>query len=136
MRSEPATCFIALICALPPDAGDGQPDVDGGPDARVVQVRAEVDLAVGDGDHVRGDVGGDLAFLGLDEGERGEGAAAQLVGEARRALQEARVQVEHVAGVRLAPGRPAQEQGELPVGVGLPREVVVHARGCPCAPRT
>ena len=104
MRREPATCLHRLDLRVAADAGDGQPDVDGGPDARVVQVRAEVDLAVGDGDDVRGDVGGDLPFLRLDHGQGRERAAAQLVGEARRALQEARVEVEHVPGYASRPG--------------------------------
>src|SRR6478736_3523176 len=48
------------------------------------------------------------------------------VGELARALEEPRVQVEDVAGERLAARRAAQQQRELPVGVGVLREVVVH----------
>src|SRR5579883_419163 len=57
------------------DARDRDTDVDRGTDAREEQVGLEVDLAVGDRDHVRRDVGRDLAFLRLDDRERGERAA-------------------------------------------------------------
>jgi hypothetical protein len=49
------------------------------------------------------------------------------LGHLRRPLEQARVDEEHVARVRLAPRRPAQEQRELPVGHGLLRQVVVDA---------
>src|SRR5690606_37860615 len=92
------------------------------------QVGFKVDLAVGDGDHVRGDVGGNVAFLGLDDGKRGERTAAVLVGELGGAFEQAAVKVEDVAGVGLAAGRTAKQQGELPVGGRLLAEVVVDAQ--------
>ena len=49
------------------DARDGEADVDGGADAGVEEVGFEEDLAVGDGDDVGRDVGGDVAGLGLDD---------------------------------------------------------------------
>jgi hypothetical protein len=42
-----------------------------------------------------------------------------------RALEEARVQVEDVAGIGLAAGRAAQQERELAVGDGMLGEVVV-----------
>ena len=51
------------------DARDREADVDGGTDARVEEVGLEEDLAVGDGDDVGRDVGGDVAGLGLDDRE-------------------------------------------------------------------
>src|SRR3989304_3398272 len=55
------------------------------------------------------------------------GPAAELVVQLRRPLEEPRVQVEHVARVRLATGRAAEQQRELPVGGGVLGEVVVDA---------
>ena len=95
----------------------------------VEEVGLEEDLAVGDGDDVRGDVGRDVAGLGLDDGQRGEAASALLGVELGRALEQAAVQIEDVAGIGLAAGGPAQEQRDLAVGRGLLGEVVVDAEG-------
>src|SRR5215472_2433625 len=105
-------------------------------DARVEQVGLEEDLAVGDRDHVRRNERGDVARLRLDDRERGErpGLAFDcalrelldvLLVHPRAALQEPRVQVEHVAGIRLAPRGTAKQQRDLTVRPGLLREVVV-----------
>ena len=114
-RSLPATCRIALICAEPPTRETEMPDVDRGADARVEQVRLQVDLAVGDRDDVGRDVGRHVAELRLDDRQRGERAAAQLVVQLRRALEQPRVEIEHVARIRLAARRPPQQQRELAV---------------------
>jgi len=55
--------------------------------------------------------------------------AAVFVRELGGPLQQAGVQVEHVAGVGLAARRPAEQQGELPVGNGLLGQVVVDDDG-------
>ena len=107
------------------DAGDGRPDVDGRLDARVEELRAEEDLAVRDRDHVRRDVGGDVARLRLDDRKRRERSAAQRVVEPAGALEESRVEEEHVTREGLTARRAAQQQRELPVRVGVLREVVV-----------
>ena len=103
----------------PPTRRHRVADVDGGPDAGVEEVALQEDLAVGDGDDVGRDVGRDVAGLGLDDGQRGEAARALLVVQLRRALEQAAVQVEDVAGVGLASGRPPQEQRDLAVGRGV-----------------
>src|SRR5205085_8299099 len=97
------------------DPGDGDADVDRGTDAGVEQVRLQEDLTVGDGDHVGGDVRRDVVAFGLDDRQAGERAAAEVVGELRAALEQARVQVEDVAGVGLAPGGTAQQQRNVAV---------------------
>ena len=102
-------------------------DVDRRADAREEEVGLEEDLPVGDRDHVRRDVRGDVAGLRLDDRQRGERAAAELVGELAGALEQARVQVEDVARERLAARRAAQQQRHLAVRVGVLREVVVDA---------
>src|SRR5690606_28996856 len=69
------------------------------------------------------------AGLGLDDGQRGEAAAAELVVELGGPFEQAAVQVEDVAGVRLAAGRAAQQQRHLAVRHGLLGEVVVNDEG-------
>ena len=124
-RRRPATFFIAFVWALPPTRETEMPTLIAGPHARVEEVGLEEDLAVGDRDHVRRDVRGDVAGLGLDDRQRRERAAAELVGELAGALEQARVQVEDVARERLAARRAAQQERHLPVRVGVLREVVV-----------
>src|SRR5438477_7995870 len=53
------------------DARDREADVHGRPDAAVEEVGLQIDLAVGDRDHVGGDVGRHVAELGLDDRQRG-----------------------------------------------------------------
>jgi hypothetical protein len=48
-----------------------------------------------------------------------------LLVHARGALEQARVQVEHVAGIRLAARRTAQQQRDLAIGHGLLGQVVI-----------
>ncbi len=109
------------------DPGDRDADVDRRPDARVEEVRLEEDLTVGDRDHVRRDVGRDVGGLRLDDRQRRQRAAAEVVGELHAALQQAGVQVEDVARVGLAARRAAQQQRHLAVRVGVLGEVVVDA---------
>ena len=85
---------------------------------------AEVDLLVDA--HVLGDV----------VGRRGFGEDHVLVGQLGRPLEEARVGVEDVAGIRLAAGRAAEQERQLAVGDGLLRQVVVDARASACPART
>ncbi len=108
------------------DTGHRDADVDRRADTGLEQVVLQEDLAVGDRDHVGRDVGRDVAGLGLDDRQRRQRAGAVLVGELGRTLEQAAVQVEHVAGVGLAARRAAQQQRHLAVGLGLLGEVVVH----------
>lgn len=68
--------------------GHGQTHVDGGSDTLVEQLSLQEDLAVSDGDHVGGNVSGHVAGLRLDDGQRGEGAAAHLVRPGIRQIYE------------------------------------------------
>ena len=101
-------------------------DVDGRAHTGVEQVGLQEALAVGDRDDVRRDVGGDVVALGLDDRQAGHRATTQLVGQLRAALEQPRVQVEHVAGVGLATWRAAQQQRDRAVGLGLLGQVVEH----------
>ena len=72
------------------DPRDRDADVDRRPDARVEEVGLEEDLAVGDRDHVGRDVGGDVVGLRLDDRQRGQRAAAEVVVEACTARSSSR----------------------------------------------
>ena len=98
------------------DAGHRDTDVHRGTNALEEQVGLEEDLAVGDGDDVRGDVRRDVTGLGFDDRQRGQRAGLALdfaVGElfhvvsrnASGALQQAGVDVEHVTGVGFTAGK-------------------------------
>ena len=102
-----------------------QADVHRRADALVEQVGLEEDLAVGDRDHVGRDVGRDVVGLGLDDRQRGERAGAVVLVHLGGALEQARVQVEHVARESLAAGRPAQQQRHLAVRGRLLGQIVV-----------
>ncbi len=54
------------------DTGDRDTGVDGRADAGVEQLGLQEDLAVGDGDDVGRDVGGNVARLRLDDGQSGQ----------------------------------------------------------------
>ncbi len=106
------------------DPGDRLADVDGRADAGVEQVGLQEDLPVGDGDDVRRDIGGDVVGLGLDDGQPGQRSAPDIVGQPRAPLEQPRVQVEHVSRVGLAARRPAQQQRDGPVRLGLLGQVI------------
>ena len=94
--------FHGLDLGRAADAGDRKTDVDGRADAGEEQGGLQVDLAVGDGDDVGRDVGGDVAGLGLDDGQRRQRTAAELIADLGGPLQQAGVVVEDVAGIGLA----------------------------------
>ena len=89
------------------------------------QLRLQEDLTIGDGNDIRGDVGGNIARLRLDDGQSRQAAAAQLIGELGRALQQTGVQIEHVAGVSLTSRGTADQQRQCTVGHGVLGQVVV-----------
>ena len=101
------------------------PGLTAGHDARVEQLGLQEDLAIGDGDDVGRDVGRHVARLGLDDGQSRQAAAAQLVGELGRALQQTGVQIEDVAGVGLTSRGTAQQQRQGTVGHGVLGQVIV-----------
>ncbi len=107
------------------DARYREPDVDRGTDALEKQLRRQVDLPVGNRDDVRRNVGREVAGLRLDDRQRGQRSAAHLVGELRRAFEEARVQVEDVARICLAARRTAQQQRHLAIRLRVFGEIVV-----------
>src|SRR5262245_44389387 len=108
-------------------------DVDGGTNAGVEEVGFEEYLSVGDRNHVGRDVCGNVSRLGLNHGQRGQTAAAAGVRVFRGAFEQARMQIEDVAGIGFASGRAAQQQRNLAVGRGVLRQIVVYAKHRPAA---
>ena len=106
--------------------GDGQADIDSRAVACVEQGALEEDLAIGDGDDVGGDVSGDIACLGLDDGQGGDGTAAQVIPHPAGALQQTGVQIEDIAGVSLTAGGAPQQQGDGTVGHRVLGKVIVN----------
>src|SRR5438552_1368043 len=74
-----------LDLRVPADPRHGDADVDRRADAGEEQLRLEVDLSVRDRDDPRGDVRRHVAALRLGDGERRQGAAAELRGQPARA---------------------------------------------------
>ncbi len=90
------------------NAANGEADVHSWTHAGVEEIGFKVDLTVGDRNDVGRDVCRHVACLGLDDRQRGEGAAAVFVVHLGRALEQPRVKIEHVAGIRFAAWRTAQ----------------------------
>ena len=93
------------------------------------ELGVEHDLAVGDRDQVGRDVGAEIARIGLGDRQRGQRAAALVLGQLCRALQKPRMHIEHVAGIGLASGRLARQQRDLAMAGGVLRQVVDHDQG-------
>ncbi|KCZ86775.1 acetylglutamate semialdehyde dehydrogenase [Hyphomonas jannaschiana VP2] len=85
-----------------------QTDVHGRADTLVEQVRLKEDLAVGDRDHVRRNVGRHVVGLGFNDRQGRQRAGTVLFVQLGSTLQKARVQVEHVTRISFAARRTAQ----------------------------
>src|SRR5271156_3546223 len=111
------------------DAADGNTGVHGRADAAIEKVGLQENLTVGDGNYVRRNVGGNIAGLCFDYGQRGQRTRAQFVVQFRSAFQQARVQEENVSGKRFAARRAAQQQRNFAVGLRVLGKIVVEADG-------
>src|SRR6185437_11108757 len=83
--------------------------------ARVEQIGLEKYLAVGDGNNIRGNIRGDVAGLGFDDGQRCERTSAELIGKLGRALEQTGMQVEHVSRISFASRWTSQQQRNFPI---------------------
>ena len=118
--------FHRLDLGRAADARHRHTDVDRRAHTLVEQVGLQEALAVGDRDDVGRDVGRDVVGLGLDDRQTGQRAAPKFVVQLGAAFEQARVQVEDVAGERLAARRAAQQQRDGAVGLGVLGQVVEH----------
>src|ERR1700761_1696273 len=111
------------------DARHRQTDVHRRADALEEQIGFKEDLAVGDRNDVGRNVGRHVVGLGFDDRQRGQRARTLILVELRRALEQAGVQIEHVARVGFAARRAAQQQRHLAVSDGLLGQVVIDDDG-------
>ena len=92
---RPATCFIALICAAEPTRVTEKTDGNGGAHALIEQIGFQINLAVRDRNHVRRNVGRNVARLRLDDRQRGERTVAVFFARrARGTFEQTAVQIE------------------------------------------
>ena len=108
------------------DTADRETNRNGRAHALVEQISLQINLTVGDRDHVGRDVSGNVACLRFDDGQRGQGTAARFFGHARAALKQAGVEIENVAGIGFATGRTLQDQRHLAIGDRMFREIIVN----------
>src|SRR5581483_3505828 len=101
--------------------------------ALVEEISFQVNLPVGDGNDVGWNVSRDVARLGFDDRERGERAAAFFVAQFGGALEQARVEIEHVSRVSFAARWAAQQQRDFAVRSCVFGEVVVDHQRVPLA---
>ena len=105
------TCiWVQVLLSRATHTGDRDAHVHGWADACREEFGLQVDLTVGDRDHVGGDVGGDVAFLGLDDRKGGHRTFAHSVRELCSTLKQTAVAIEHVTGICLTTGRTTQKQ--------------------------
>ena len=123
---RPATCFIALTCAAEPTRDTDKPDRNCRADALIKQIRLQINLAVGDGNHVRRDVSRNVARLRFDDRQRRQRAVAVFLADARRAFEQAAVQIKHVARICLAARRTLEHQRNLAISHGVLGKIVVN----------
>lgn len=107
------------------DTGHRKTDVNGGTDTLVEEFGFQENLAVGDGNNIGWNVGGDIATLGLDNGQSSKGTTTVLVVHLGSTLEETGVQVENVTGVGLTTRGTTEQQRHLTVSDGLLGKIVV-----------
>ena len=107
------------------DPGHRQAHIHRRPDADIEQFRLQVNLPVGDGDYIGRNVGGHIPGLGFNDGQGGDGAAAVVGVQPGRPFQQTAVQIEHIPRISLPAGRPAQQQGHLPVSPSVLGQVII-----------
>jgi len=108
------------------DTGHRQTDVNGWADTLIEELSLQEDLAIGDGDHIGGDIGRHITSLCLNDGEGSEGAATEGLVHLGCTLKKAGVQVEHITGVGLTTGGSSQKERHLSVSDGLLGKIVVN----------
>ena len=90
---------------LAADTADACPDIDRRLVALVEQPRIKNDLAVGDRDQVGWNVGAQIAGIQFGDRQGGQRPAAGGLRKFRSAFEQPCMDIEHVAGVSLAPRR-------------------------------
>src|SRR6266498_5308407 len=108
------------------DPADREPNRDRGPHPLVKKIGFEINLPVCDGNHVRRNIGGNVARLGLDDRQRCQRTATKFFGHTRATLKQTRVQIKNVARVSFAARRTSQHERDLPIRDRMLRQIVVN----------
>jgi hypothetical protein len=108
------------------DTRHGETDIDGRSNSLVEELRLQEDLAVGNRDDVRRNVGRHVTTLSLNNRESGHRATTvSLLVHFGCTLKETRVKVEDISRVGLTAWGTTEEQRHLAVGDSLLREIVI-----------
>src|SRR5690606_6724986 len=89
------------------DAADREADVNGRTHALIEQTGFKEYLAVGDGNHVGRNVGRNVTSLRFDDRQRGQRTGAIVFVQLGCTLQQAAVEIEHVARISFTARRTA-----------------------------
>ena len=108
------------------DAGHGNPDVQGRPDALIEQVCLEIDLPVRDRDDIGRDISGNITSLRFDYRQGSQTPPSILFAKLGRALQEPRVEVKHISRVSLSSRRTAEQKRYLSISYRVPRQIIIN----------
>ena len=123
---QPAGDFFHRLClGRRTDAGNRETDIQSRPDTLVKKFRLEINLPVGYGNDVGGNVSRNIGELSLDYRKSGERPAAVLLVHFRRAFQEPRVKIKNIARISFPARRTPEKKRNFPVSPGVPRKVVV-----------
>src|ERR1035437_5275985 len=101
-------------------------DRNSGTNTLIEQIGFEINLAVCDRNHVRRNVGRNVARLRLDDRQRGQRTIAVFFRNTGRTLKQTAVQIKHVTRIRFAAGRTFQNQRHLAIRDGVLRQIVIN----------
>ena len=118
-----------LRLGLAADPAHAGADIDRRLVSLVEQTGIEDDLPVGDGDQIGRDIGAQVARIDFRDRQDRERSTAGRLAELCRPLKQARVDIEHVARISLAPWRLPREQRDLAVGRRMLGKVVDDDEG-------
>ena len=125
----PGDLFHGFDLRRPADAGHRQAHVNGRTNARIKQVAGQINLPVGNGNHVGGNVRRHVAGLGFNDGQCRQTPGALLIAQLGGAFQQPGMQEKHVAGKRLTTRGATEQQRKLPVGHGMFGQIIVDNEG-------
>ena len=111
------------------DARHAQTGVNRGTLTRIEQVGFEEDLTVGNRNHIGRNISGNVVRLRFDNRQRGQRTAAQIAVHFGATLEQARMQVEHVARIGFSAWRTAQQQTHRAIRDGVLRQIIVNDQG-------
>mmetsp|Transcript_14062 Transcript_14062/g.32734 ORF Transcript_14062/g.32734 Transcript_14062/m.32734 type:complete len:449 (-) Transcript_14062:207-1553(-) len=118
-----------LVLSGGSDTGDRETDGNGGTLTLVEELGFQENLSIGNGNNIRGNVGGHISSLGLNDGKGGERSSTESNVHLGGTFQKTGVEVENISGVGLTTRRTTKQQRHLTVGNGLLRQIIVEDHG-------